>query len=608
MWNKIKYYITMNIKKLFEKTSTGFKEFVAKVEFTNVIGLSEELAKYIKKDSNEYLKPDTNSYVANINPDMDLECEVPSLNVVYGDGSSDKVYLDLASEDNPGLMSIEDKSKLDNLPNLSNSDILTGIGNYEPSKSYINLVYKSTSTTVPYPKIRVESATSTLAGVMSADDKTKIDNYVGTKLNIPSITYINEEEKEYASIGYNGIKYTNGNTVFSVSGEDINVKNDTIRINEEEISFARGANSATLNQTGFIVDYTSTESADTSRSRVTVTSNSIKYNYFIDNSMQDKDNESGNFTYNFPKANGRLLVDSENEANPNFVNADKTKKLAIGYNGIEYNIINNEGYNDIVFNVTSDGTCNANEFSCSYSANKATIGTNITRNDVIIYNNRPFGNTTSILNNNSLTFSSSSSFLDEDGEIKLNNSSTIYSANNIKKGDLTFNLPKKSGTIELVDEEKDNKLKQITNLSNNDKIINYQYSTSFANANELVDYVKNNNITERYMSYIGNDSIGSIMLSKNGTISYSAMINDSGFYTLNGTLDFNTNEIKIHKEVGFDTDTAILPNDISILDDVDPDNKIYKLDIAKCLELGILVETSNSTNAKAKSVNFLNLN
>ena len=41
----------MNIKRLFEKTSTGLKEFVAKVDFANVIGLGEELAKYVKKDS-----------------------------------------------------------------------------------------------------------------------------------------------------------------------------------------------------------------------------------------------------------------------------------------------------------------------------------------------------------------------------------------------------------------------------------------------------------------------------------------------------------------------------------------------------------------------------
>ena len=31
----------MNIKRLFEKTSTGLKEFVAKVDFANVIGLVE---------------------------------------------------------------------------------------------------------------------------------------------------------------------------------------------------------------------------------------------------------------------------------------------------------------------------------------------------------------------------------------------------------------------------------------------------------------------------------------------------------------------------------------------------------------------------------------
>ena len=46
----------MNIKRLFEKTSTGLKEFIAKVDFANVIGLSEELTKYVKRNSSIYGK------------------------------------------------------------------------------------------------------------------------------------------------------------------------------------------------------------------------------------------------------------------------------------------------------------------------------------------------------------------------------------------------------------------------------------------------------------------------------------------------------------------------------------------------------------------------
>ena len=158
----------MNIKRLFEKTNTGFKEFVAKVDFANVIGLSEELSKYIKKDSN--------NYVATINPDINIDDEVPKITYVDGAGGINDIYLDLASEDGPGLMTRDDKIKLNNLPNLSNPNILTDIGAYGRSNSFIDLVYKSTSTQTPYPKIRVEAATTTYAGVMTADDKAKLDS------------------------------------------------------------------------------------------------------------------------------------------------------------------------------------------------------------------------------------------------------------------------------------------------------------------------------------------------------------------------------------------------------------------------------------------------
>ena len=100
----------MKIKRLFEKTSIGLKEFIAKVDFANVIRLGEELTKYIKRNSNEY--------VAEINPDINFDGDYPAIEFVYGDGSSNSVILDLASEEFPGLMSATDKTKLDNIPNI----------------------------------------------------------------------------------------------------------------------------------------------------------------------------------------------------------------------------------------------------------------------------------------------------------------------------------------------------------------------------------------------------------------------------------------------------------------------------------------------------------
>lgn len=553
----------MNIKRLFEKTSNGFKEFVAKVEFANVVGLSEELTKYIKKDSNDYLKPNSENYIANINPDMNIEGDVPKIDFTYGDGSTNSVYLDLASEDGPGLMCSEDKSKLDNLPNLSNSNILTDIGNYERSSSYINLVYKSTSTTTPFPKIKVESATSTLAGLMSAADKSKIDNYVGTRLNIPSINYINEENQdEYAYIGYNGIKYTNGKTIFNVSNNDINIENNSIKINEEEISFTRGAESVKLNQTGFIVDYTSTESADSSNSRVTVTNNSIKYNYFIDNSMNDKDNERGNFTYTLPKANGRLLVDSENEANTSFINADKTKKLIVGYNGIKYKLVDDNGESTL-FDINSDGECAAKSFTCSYSANKNSTGTTINNNEVTIYNNMPTGDRAANLSKTELKFTSSNfDFWGEGAQ----SSKTIYSANNIKKNDNTLTFPDKSGVIAVTDD--------ITN----------EFKKYFNSNGELsIGSITNQTIED------GNGN-NTLLNKENLIVTYyhadktysQCYIEPDGIFFDNGTFNDNLKQ-QNNKRFG------ISYNGTDVI--IEHNSDEYTLNIEKCIELGILTNS-----------------
>lgn len=196
----------MNIKRLFEKTNTGFKEFIAKVDFANVIGLSEELTKYIKKNSADY--------VATINPDINVDDEVPKITYINGAGGINDIYLDLASEDGPGLMTRDDKIKLNNFPNLSSPNILTDIGTYGRSNSFIDLVYKSTSTQTPYPKIRIEAATTTYAGVMTATDKqtlnkvydiaenkafVSVDSFQNNKLNGIKIDFgVNNELDTYS--------------------------------------------------------------------------------------------------------------------------------------------------------------------------------------------------------------------------------------------------------------------------------------------------------------------------------------------------------------------------------------------------------------------------
>lgn len=92
-------------------------------------------------------------------------------------------------------------------------------------------VYPVTSTKAVYDEnnVRLDTilkpATKEATGLMSSEDKNKIDNYVGTRLNVPNITYVHPElQEEYTSIGYEGIKYTNGDYTFNVSNNGIDIK------------------------------------------------------------------------------------------------------------------------------------------------------------------------------------------------------------------------------------------------------------------------------------------------------------------------------------------------------------------------------------------------
>nr|DAT99946.1 MAG TPA: hypothetical protein [Crassvirales sp.] len=479
----------MNIKKLFEKTSTGLKEFVAKVDFANVIGLSDELAKYVKINSNDY--------ITEINPDINFDGDIPVINFIYGDGSSKDIYLSLASKEFPGLM--------------------------------------------------------------STTDKNKIDNYVGTRLNIPdSITYVNPElQKEYTSIGYRGIKYTNGVYTFNVSNDGIDIKNDNIKINEIEISYTRGSNSTTLNQTGLIVDDTSTDSADNSTNRITITSNTIKYKYFKDNSMTDEENESGDYTYNLPKANGRLLVDSENEANPIFVNNDKTKTLTIGYNGIDYSY--NESSNITHRTYIYD---NIAKFSYNSKASRVNISSTVTYNGFEIKRQSPSGS-----------------------------SSTNYRANNITRDNFTYTFPDKSGTIELVDEEKDNKLKHIALVDGLHNIKYCNFASSFKSFEELAEYVNNNKgkITEAYTIINDETNIRCVSLGTDGALLF-AQFGLDGFFINYGKLVDNDNST-IRKTLGFNNEAAIFPSNLKLITDSD---ETYFLNLERCIELGIVAKDNTT--------------
>ena len=202
----------MNIKRLFEKTSTGLKEFVAKVDFANVIGLGEELTKYLKRNSNVY--------IAEINPDINFDDVYPVIEFVYGDGSSDCVILDLASEEFPGLMTADDKVKLDNIETtylpLSGGkmtgtldiDFIEGIQIIEHHLSPRN-------TYIGNGSIRIESLDGYTTRVNS---KTEIDSNSITTTNV---TVTNKVKANGFLANNNG----NGNTAWTTNGGSIDLIN-----------------------------------------------------------------------------------------------------------------------------------------------------------------------------------------------------------------------------------------------------------------------------------------------------------------------------------------------------------------------------------------------
>lgn len=436
-------------------------------------------------------------------------------------------------------------------------------------------VYPVTSTKAVYDEnnIRLDTilkpATKEAAGLMSSEDKNKIDNYVGTRLNVPNITYVNPElQEEYTSIGYDGIKYTNGVCTFDVSNGDIDIKSDNIKINGTEISYTRGSNSTTLNQTGLIVDDTSTDSFDNSTHRITITSNTIKYKYLEDNSMTDEEDKSGDYTYTLPKANGRLLVDSENEANVNYVNSNRDKTLTIGYDGINY--INHAPNNITLKTHIYD---NIATFHYSNRNSKASVISTVTYDSFQIRQTAP-GHT----------------------------SSTTYRAKNIARDNFTYTFPDKSGTIELVDEDKDNKLNHIELVDglHNSKYCNF--ASAFKSLGELAEYVNNNKgkITEAYTIYNDENDIHYISLgTDNALVAANSGLN--GFTIMYGNLR-NDGNATLDRALGFTDKEAIFPSNLQLITD---SNELYSLNLERCIELGILTKDNTTVQISNTNLNIL---
>lgn len=292
-----------------------------------------------------------------------------------------------------------------------------------------------------------------------------------------------------------------------------------------------------------------------------------------------------------------ITKDSDNEANVNYVNSTRDKTLTTGYNGIKYIVVNDE-ISDVVFDVNDKGVCNSKQFVCSSSLDRTSYNTIINSKTIGIFYNGPFLSKSINISDNSITFSNtSSSFGDiEDGGD--NTLTTIYSIDNIKKNDFTYSFPNKSGTIELVDEDKDNKLNHIELV---DGLHNkYCSFVSFKNIEELIEYVNNNKgkITEAYTICNDENDIHYISLGTDNTL-VAAHSGLNGFTIMYGNLR-NGGNATLDKTLGFTDEGAIFPANLQLITD---NNEVYSLNLERCIELGIL--TKDNTTVRISNTNLI---
>ena len=290
--------------------------------------------------------------------------------------------------------------------------------------------------------------------------------------------------------------------------------------------------------------------------------------------------------------------DSDNEANVNYVNSTRDKTLTTGYNGIKYIVINDE-ISDVVFDVNDKGVCNSKQFVCSSSLDRTSFNTTINSKSIGIFYNGPFLSKSINISDNSITFSNTSSSFGDIENGGDNTLKTIYSIDNIKKDNFTYTFPDKSGTIELVDEDKDNKLNHIELVEGTNNIKFCNFASSFKSLDELTEYVNNNKgkITEAYT--ICNDESNTYYLSL-GTDGALVMAQSgiNGFVITYGNME--DSGITTDKVLGFNNEKAVFPTNLNLITD---SNELYSLNLDKCIELGIL--TKDNTTVQISNTNLI---
>lgn len=260
-----------------------------------------------------------------------------------------------------------------------------------------------------------------------------------------------------------------------------------------------------------------------------------------------------------------IKKDSDNEANVNYVNSTRDKTLTVGYDGINY---------------------------INYAPNNITLKTHIYDN-IATFHYSNINSKASVIS--TVTYDSFQIRQTAPGHT----SSTTYRAKNIARDNFTYTFPDKSGTIELVDEEKDNKLNHIELVDglHNSKYCNF--ASSFKSLDELIEYVNNNKgkITEAYTIcndetdtyYVSLGTDGALVMTQSGI---------NGFVITYGNME--DSGITTDKVLGFNNEKAIFPSNLNLITD---SNELYSLNLERCIELGIL--TKDNTTVQISNTNLI---
>lgn len=166
----------------------------------------------------------TSKVVSYISPSPQFDCYI--VNILNIDGAHDSFTIPAATKELAGLMTADDKAKLDNVPNIyaKKSKTISNItvGN-RPNKRGLYIAIDYADRTNPGTTVNIPNATTTSDGCMSYEDKNKLDNIENT--------YISSQNGNI----YTDYNSNNGVVTLDISGDyDIEGSGGRIRLKRTE--------------------------------------------------------------------------------------------------------------------------------------------------------------------------------------------------------------------------------------------------------------------------------------------------------------------------------------------------------------------------------------